>query len=127
MGSEALASIYYQTIHNVNSQDYSQEQLDAWATSESLKETGWEEKWGKVVPIVADINGKPVGFAELESNGHIDCFYVPHEYQGHEVGSKLMDEIINRIDESGVNRLFAEVSITAKPFFVSKSFYVIKE
>lgn len=47
-------------------------------------------------PIIATINNKVVGFAEFEGNGHIDCFYCHHEYQGCGAGSALMKEIENR-------------------------------
>ncbi|MHB1949598.1 MAG: GNAT family N-acetyltransferase [Gammaproteobacteria bacterium] len=43
--------------------------------------------------MVAVMDDKIVGFAELEDNGHIDCFYCHHEYQGCGVGSALMREI----------------------------------
>ena len=29
-----LAELFYQTVHSVNAQDYTREQLDAWATGE---------------------------------------------------------------------------------------------
>ena len=29
---EQLAELFYQTVHTVNAKDYSQEQLDVWAT-----------------------------------------------------------------------------------------------
>lgn len=71
----ALAAIYFNTIHNINSKDYSSEQINAWAPVSSLETEGWMRKWKKLQPIVATANGKIAGFAELEENGHIDCFY----------------------------------------------------
>ena len=29
-----MAELFYQTVHSVNAQDYTREQLDAWATGE---------------------------------------------------------------------------------------------
>jgi putative acetyltransferase len=122
-----LAAIYFHTIHNINAKDYSSEQLNAWAPLSSLEAEGWMRKWRKLPPIVATMNNKVVGFAELEDNGHIDCFYCHHEYQGCGVGSALMREIEDRARKSKLNKLFAEVSITAKPFFEAKGFKVKKE
>ncbi|MBN9230901.1 MAG: GNAT family N-acetyltransferase [Legionella sp.] len=34
-----------------------------------------------------------VGFTEFESNGHIDYFYVHHEYLGCGIGSSIMAEV----------------------------------
>jgi putative acetyltransferase len=81
----------------------------------------------KTFAIIAVINDKIVGFAEFEGNGHIDCFYCHHEYQGCGVGSALIKEIENRAIKSKINKIFAEVSITEKPFFESKCFAIKKE
>ena len=72
-------------------------------------------------------NEKIVGFAEFESNGHIDCFYVHHEWIGKGVGRALMKEIFIRAKKSNIKRVFVDVSITAKPFFREKGFKVINE
>src|SRR3990167_9726199 len=112
-----LASIYFHTIHKINAKDYSSDQLDAWAPSSSLETEGWMRKWEKLPPIVAMIDDKVVGFAEFEDNGHIDCFYCHHEYQGCGVGSALIKEIEVRARSNKLNNIFAEVSITARPFF----------
>jgi putative acetyltransferase len=125
--AQDLANIYYHTIHNINSKDYSEEQINAWAPSSSLEITGWKEKWEKIIPFVAEIGNKVVGFVEFESNGHIDCFYVHDEYQGCGVGSSLMKEVFDKANTLKLKRVFAEVSITAKPFFEAKGFKVVKQ
>jgi|GEM_PF-1721329 len=124
----AIASIYYNTIHNINSRDYSVEQINAWAPYDSVKDySGWKEKLAKVKPFVAVIGDIIVGFAEFEPNGHIDCFYVHHEYQGKGIGSALMKAIFDSAEKQNIGRIYAEVSITAKPFFEEKGFNVVKE
>lgn len=125
--AQQLANIYYYTIHNINIRDYSEDQVNAWAPSSSLELTGWKKKWNTITPMVALINNKIVGFTEFETNGHIDCFYVHHEYQGLGIGSSLMNEIFNRATDLNLKRVFSEVSITAKPFFESKGFYVVQQ
>jgi len=125
--TQQLANIYYHTIHNINVKDYSEAQVNAWAPASSLELTGWKKKWESITPLVALINNKIVGFTEFESNGHIDCFYVHHEYQGFGVGSALMNEVFKITNDLDLKRVFAEVSITAKPFFESKGFKVVKQ
>ncbi len=78
-------------------------------------------------PIVATINDQVVGFAEFEDNGHIDCFYVHHQFQSKGVGSALLKEIEQQAIQKNISKIFAEVSITAQPFFLSKGFKVSKE
>ncbi len=121
-----IASIYYNTIHTVNAKDYTKEQLNAWAPYYNNYDA-WQEKCSKLNPFVATIDGTIVGFAEFEPNGHIDCFYVHHEFQGAGVGTALMREIEIEAREKLLPRIYAEVSITARPFFESKAFQVIKQ
>ena len=123
----ALASIYYRTIHIINIRDYSEAQVNVWAPETSKEIDGWIKKWKKISPLVAIINDVPVGFAEFESTGHIDCFYVHHEYQGQGIGSLLMQSIFNEARKQNIKRIFAEVSITARPFFELKGFKVAKQ
>ncbi|MGQ3888543.1 GNAT family N-acetyltransferase [Legionella sp. CNM-1927-20] len=122
-----LAAIYYNTIHQVNSQDYSPEQINAWAPTSSLHAERWQLKWKKLVPLVAVLNEEIIGFAEFESTGHIDCFYVHHNYQGQGAGKALMSAIENKAKQEQIPRLYAEVSITAKPFFEKCGFVVVKQ
>ena len=123
-----LSRIYYNTIHTVDARDYTKEQIDAWAPWSSVQDySGWQEKLEKIKPFVALINDKIVGFAEFEPNGHIDCFYVHHEFQGSGVGSALIHEIEKEAVDKSISRVYAEVSITAKPFFEAKGFHVVKQ
>lgn len=121
-----LAAIFFNTIHNINAKDYSPEQINAWAPPSSLEAEGWMEKWQNHPPIVAIMDHKIVGFAELENNGHIDCFYCHHEYQGCGVGNALMKAVEDKARPIKIHKLFAEVSITARAFFEAKGFKVVK-
>ena len=125
-----LANIYFNTVHRINIKHYTQEQVDAWAPQSWFKsgETeGWAKKFARTKPVIAVIGDKIVGFAEFEPNGHIDCFYCHHEWIGKGVGSALMNEILRRAKNNHINRIFSEVSITAKPFFENYNFDVISE
>lgn len=123
-----LAALYYHTIHNINKRDYTQAQLNAWAPSLKAEDySGWQEKLDRIKPFVAEIDETIVGFAEFEPNGHIDCFYVHHNYQGRGVGSALMKAILKKAKTDNINRIYAEVSITAAPFFTAKGFSIVNE
>ncbi len=125
--AQALAEIFFNTIHRINIKDYTQEQVDVWAPDSSLEEEGWKKKFLRTNPIVAVVEDKVVGFAEFEPNGHIDCFYCHHEWIGRGVGSALMSEIFRRANNSVIDCIFSEVSITAKPFFEKQGFIVLSE
>ena len=120
---EALWSLLYETVHRVNSKDYSQAQIDAWAPSERDSDQ-WSNRLKETNPFVAEVHGELIGFAELEKNGHIDCFYAAHNWQGKGIGSALLRTIEAAASSQGISRLFAEASTTAKAFFQNKGFSV---
>ena len=116
-----LSKIYYNTIHQICKSNYNEEQLNAWAPSDLVEYySGWKEKLAKIKPLIATIGKQIVGFAEFEENGHIDCFYVHHQFQGKKIGSKLIEEIEKIAKQKNISKIYAEVSITAKPFFEKK-------
>lgn len=125
--TQALANIFYNTAHRINIQHYTKEQIDVWAPLSSLEAEGWAKKFPKTKPIIATVGEQIVGFAEFESNGHIDCFYCHHEWIGKGVGSVLMKEILQRAKNNHIHLIFSEVSITAKPFFEKWGFRIITQ
>ncbi|OOZ38069.1 GNAT family N-acetyltransferase [Solemya elarraichensis gill symbiont] len=120
---EALWSLLYETAHSVNSKDYSPAQIDAWAPCEK-DSFQWANRLKGTNPFVAEENGELIGFAELENNGHIDCFYAAHNWQGKGVGSALLRAIEAEASSQGISSLFAEASITAKGFFQNHGFSI---
>jgi len=124
-----LCDIYFSTIHNVNKVDYTKEELEAWAPSNSYNEESYKKdtsRWKKINPFIVDDNGILLGFAELEEKGHINCFFVHHEHQGKGVGRMLASACIDEAKALGYKKIITEVSITAKPFFMKMGFKVIE-
>ena len=77
--------------------------------------------------FVADDDGALAGFGELEPNGHIDCFYCHHAYQRRGIGSMIYNQIEQEALSLGITRLFTEASITARAFFESHGFSMVKQ
>lgn len=121
-----LWEIYRGAIHNVNSRDYSAQQLDARAPSGFNSEL-WRARILTLNPFVAEIEGQIVGYSDLQPQGLIDHFFVHHLWQGKGVGRILMQEIENRAFRGGLANLEAHVSITARPFFERSDFHVVSE
>jgi len=127
VGEEAvLQTIYFKSTRELNSKHYTSEQIERWVAKHSDL-TEWTERLKKTNPFVAVINEKAVAFGELEPNGHIDFFYCHPDWQGCGVGSTLMNFIVREAVHMGLKTLFADVSVTAEPFFTHKGFTVIEE
>ncbi|MFN6517502.1 MAG: GNAT family N-acetyltransferase [Nostoc sp. CreGUA01] len=124
--TQAIMKLFYDTIHEINICDYTQEQVDAWAPK-NMDYEAWHKRLQTKLPYIAEENGEIVGFGELEADGHIDCFYCHSKYQRKGIGSKLLNHLENIAKLQGIKRLYTEASITAKPFFQNQGFSVVRE
>ena len=119
----AIVRLFYQTIHAINSNDYSEEQLLAWAP-EIPDPDIWHSRMVRRCTLVAEAEDQVIAFAELEQDGHLDMFYCHKDAVGHGIGRLLFQAIELKAVETGIERIFAEVSITAKNFFEHCGFLV---
>ncbi len=127
LGEElALFGIYHSAIHLVASRDYTEEQINAWAPS-SLKRELWIKRIQGINPFVAEIEGKLVGYADVQQTGYIDHFFVSgwHPRQG--IGRSLMTVLEAEARRLQVTELTSDVSRTAQPFFKSFGFEVVEQ
>lgn len=124
--AEQVAQLFHDTIRTVNLGDYTQEQVEAWAPSE-IHFRDWAAACSSRCTFVAEKDGLIVGFGELEGDGHVGRFYVHHAYQRQGVGQALHAAIEAEARRLGLARLFAEASITARPFFASLGYRTIRE
>src|SRR5687767_9108535 len=100
----ALLVLFRDTIRRVNSADYDPEQVRVWA-SDDIDPTGWAARFTNRFVVVAEETGIPVGFTELEADGHIDRFYVSADRQGRGVGRALMGAVVDEARRLGLARL----------------------
>ena len=122
----ALRQLFYNTIRHVNTRDYTEEQVKAWAPDDYDK-SAWAIKIQKINPFVATIDEEIVGYADIQDDGYVDHFFCHADYQGKGIGKTLMNKIFAAGKAKGVPRFYAHASITARPFFEHFGFRVIKE
>jgi GNAT superfamily N-acetyltransferase len=123
---ERLWQLYRDTTHIVNGRDYTREQCERWAPA-TVDMAKWKERIRARNPFVAEENGRILGFAELEPDGHIDCFYCDHNHLRKGIGSKLYRAIEEEARRLKIPCLDAAVSVTAKSFFLQMGFEVVRE
>ena len=121
----ALFELFHGTVHRVNSRDYTSEQLRAWSPGE-MNAARWATLADRYA-VVAECEGRVAGFADLEPDGHIDRFFTHADFQGRGVGAVMMAAVLSEAGRRDVPRLFAEVSVTARPFFERHGFVVLAE
>ena len=122
----ALFDVYYSAVHLIASQDYTPEQIQAWAPAD-LDPILWKTTICNINPFVAELNGSIVGYADLQSNGYIDHFFVSGKHPRQGVGSQLMTHLLKEARATSVQELTSDVSRTAQPFYERFGFTVVEQ
>jgi putative acetyltransferase len=121
-----LIKLFYETVHCVNAEDYTKDQLDTWAP-EKIDTEKWESRIKNNYVIVATDRNKVIEFGELSPEGCIDMLYVYKDYLRQKVGYKLLKCLIQKAKKLGLTEVFAEASIIAKPFFEKRGFELMEK
>ena len=100
--------------------------MDVWVASRNNKER-WLSFLSHHFFLVALRNNEIAGFAALDGTDYLDFLYVHPKHQKAGVASLLFTEILREAKTRGAKALGSDVSITAKPFFLSKGFKEIKK
>ncbi len=122
----ALAWLMHETVHAVCRHDYTPAELAAWSPAADVEAPHWRERFARTRPWVAVADDRLVGFLDLMPDGHVDCCYVHHGWQRRGVGTALMRRALATARSAATERLHAEVSITAVPFFTAHGFAITR-
>jgi putative acetyltransferase len=119
---DAVIAIFLGSVRQIAARHYNHAQIDAWAQVERDK---WAVKRLSRPTWIALIGEEPVGFADLEPNGHLDMMYVHAAHQRKGVATALLKKVEAAATELGLSRIFTEASITARAFFERHGFDVV--
>lgn len=121
---DKLVDLFRDSVRNIASRDYSPEQVEAWAPDD-LDPVAFAGRLSRNTSYVAEIDGKLVGFGELEPLGHVAMLYVHSAYQRRGVAARLLERLEETARERNLDALTTEASITARPFFERHGFRVV--
>ncbi|WP_218932297.1 GNAT family N-acetyltransferase [Adhaeretor mobilis] len=111
-----LRPIFYSAIHEIACHDYTPEQIAAWAPAKYC-ESDWVKRLRSNQPFVVESDGQLIAFADLQSNGLIDQFFVAASSVRQGVGTLLMNRLLEVAKEKSIAKLHSNVSLTAEAFF----------
>lgn len=127
----ALLMMFQDTVHRVNIRDYSAQQVAAWApTNPALLKSllpKWANRFENRIAYVAVDHGLPVGFADMTRQGHLDRLFVSADHQRQGIATALFQRLVDEASCYGITQITTEASITAKPFFMTLGFTVVRE
>ena len=121
----ALFDVFLSSIRDIASQDYTPQQIAAWA-SEDIDPEKWSTQMKTLRPFVVEVDGDVAGYADVQSDGYIDHFYVSGKHAKQGVGTLLMSRIHQEANILGLDELTANVSKTAECFFIRQGFHVVE-
>ena len=118
----ALGRLFCETIHAVNIRDYSQEQVDAWATGK-IDEARWEREMLARCTVIAERAGEIIGFGDMTPEGYLDRLFVHKDFQRRGVAAAICDALEGTVK---AERYTNHASLTARPFFQARGYRVVK-
>lgn len=116
-----MARLFHDTVHHICAQDYTEEQLRAWSPGE-VDLTLWDASFRAHCTMVAEEDGRILGFGDMDSSGHLDRLYVHKDSQGRGIATAICHRLEQEVP---VNRYTVHASITARPFFAFLGYRVI--
>ena len=117
-----LAQLFYETVHSINARSYTPEQLDAWADGQ-VDLPQWNQTFLTHRTLVALDSSTIAGFADMDEEGYFDRLFVHRDYQRRGIATALCDAL----ESAAPARITTHASITARPFFESRGYRVIRQ
>lgn len=119
-----LQDLYRNTVLEVNRRDYSQAEVEDWASCgddvshiEEMIETHY-------FIVAVNHQSRIVGFSSITPQGYLHSMFVHKDFQGVGIATKLLEDIERYAAEKHISRITSEVSLTARPFFEKKGYVV---
>ena len=121
----ALADLFGRSVRHFGPRAYDPAQVEAWAAGVSAQGTAARCGDGRTVLVAVDEEDRPLGYGDLEADGHLDHLYCAPEGEGRRVGSALYEEIERRALRQGLGRIHVEASELARPLFERRGFALV--
>ena len=119
----AIADIFFSAVREIASLDYSAEQVKAWAPDPPAPEQFAKRAAdGRTVFVATDQADRPLAYADLEADGHIDHIYCCADHVGRGMAKALYDRLEREARSRGIGRLYVEASEPARRFFLKRGF-----
>lgn len=123
---EDILQLFYDSVHSVCSNEYTIEQLDAWAPKDP-DIYRWKASLNKNHTLVVVDQDEIIGFGDLGETGYLDRLYVKKDYLHKGVATLILSQLEKYAKTKGVVYMNTAASLTSKSFFEKKGFVVLSD
>lgn len=123
----AIPIIFHRSVTEAALADYSEAQVAAW--SPTPPEYSWASARasdGRTIFVAVDQSDTPVGYIDIETDGHIDHLYCLPEAVSRGVGTQLYVVAEMHARRLGLRRLYVEASEPARRLFERQGFSMLE-
>lgn len=106
--------VFRRAIRTTASRDYDAEQVAAWA-SDDIDPVRWATRRRTSRTHVAEVDGRVVGFTDIDDHGSVDMLFVDPDFARQGVASALLDWVVAAARDLDVTELTTHASLTARP------------
>jgi putative acetyltransferase len=123
----ALAEVFRRSVGELGPRHYTPAQVAAWlADAPDTGDMQLRAVDGRHILVATDDAGRPVAFADLEADGHIDLLYVLPEAAGTGIANALVKALETIARTDGLTRLTVEASEAAKGLFLRQGYTLLE-
>jgi putative acetyltransferase len=124
--AKATSEIFLRAIGETAPAHYSPEQVAAWAAGLGDLDS-WATARGAAHTQLALIDGRVVGFTDVDDHGYIDMLFVDPDFGRQGVASALLAWVIAFARLRGLPALTTFASLTSRPVFERQGFVITGE
>ena len=124
--ARATLDVFLAAIRVTAAADYTPEQVAAWAPDD-VDLTAWAHRRAARPTVVAEVDGRVVGFTDVDPDGYVDMMFVDPAVGRTGVASALLAWAYDAAVRDGASTLTTHASLTARPFFEAHGFVVTAE
>lgn len=124
--AEALAALTEAAIRTIGARAYSPQQVAAWAAPHPVPERfRARAAAGSDYFIAVDADDRPLAYALLEPDGHLDMLYCHPDHVGRGLALQVLAAAERHARTAGLTRLYTEASELARPVF-ARAGYILQ-
>lgn len=123
---EALMAVLTAAVHALAGGAYTAEQCAAWVPVPPDPDA-WRRRLSGLTVLLACEGKQVAGFIGYARSGHVDLLFTAPQFARRGVATALFGAACADMRRSGAQRLSAEASLAARPFFERQGLTVVGE